>query len=186
MIHRDLQERNMLVTRIKWGSYDHQPSFWPEDIAPWGYVCNPVHPQKYKFPLPIVELMKIAVYRCLTAKGIDPREYVIENVCQKQIRNKLRARSLKTLDEAYERFYNLFLFKTEPEEEVKHVPEETLEHEDYEETTVEGEETQDETFEDSDDDVMTDDDDDDDKEDNSPEDDRAAAISNILNILAND
>ena len=187
MIHRDLQERNILVERIKWGSYDHQPSFWPEDIAPWGYVCNPVHPQKYKFPLPIVELMKIAVYRCLTDKGIEPREYVIEDVCQKQIRNKLRARSLKTLDEAYERFYRLFLFKSEPEEEVKHVPEETLEHEDYEETTEEGEETQEETFEYSDDDdVMSNDDDDDDTEDNSTEDDRAAAISNILNILAND
>ena len=173
----------MLTTRIKWGHDEHKPSFWPDDIAPWGYICNPVHPQKYQFPVSITDILKIAVYRCLTAKGIDPREYVSEDVCQKQIRNKLRNRSMKTLDEAYQRFYSLFLFKSEPEE-VKHTPVETLEHGDYQQSAPKSEETQVETFEYSDDDIMSDEEED--KGDNDPEDDRAAAISNILNILAND
>ena len=181
MIHRDLQERNMLTTRIKWGHEEHRPSFWPDDIAPWGYICNPVHPQKYQFPVSITDILKIAVYRCLTAKGIDPREYVREDVCHKQIRNKLRNRSLKTLDEAYQRFYSLFLFKSEPEE-VKHTPEETLDNRDYQQSAPKSEEV--ETFEYSDDDIMSDDEEE--NGDNDPEDDRAAAISNILNILAND
>ena len=89
---------------------------------------------------------------------------------------------MKTLDEAYQRFYSLFLFKTEPEE-VKYAPEETLEHGDDHKAAANSEENQVETFEYSDDDIMSDDDDDD-KEDNDPVDDRAAAISNILNILA--
>ena len=46
-------------------------------------------------------------------------------MCQKQIRNKLRSRSLKTIDEAYVRFYSLFSLKTESEEEAKYVPDES-------------------------------------------------------------
>ena len=122
LIHMEFQERGMLAERIKWGNENHHPSFWPEDIAPWRFVNNPVHPQKYKFPFKIVEIMKIAVYRCLMSRGIDPRTHVREDVDEIVVRNKLRARSMKTLDEAYERFYGMFLLKTEPQD-VKHVPE---------------------------------------------------------------
>lgn len=183
-MHRELQERGMLVTHIRWGDYKHKPSFWPEDITPWGLVSNPVHSQKYKLPFPFVEILKIAAYRCLTATGIDPRYHVKEDVCQKQIRNKLRTRSLKTIDEAYERFFSLFLPKMEPEE-AKYIPEESYDPEEsleQEEATEQSEVTEEETFEDSDDDDMSDDD----EVYNESDNDRAAAISNILNILAND
>ena len=172
-IHRELQEQGMLLSHIRWGDYKHKPSFWPEDICPWGLVSNPVHSQKFKLPFPFVEILKIAAYRCLTAKGIDPRYHVKEDVCQKQIRNKLRTRSLKTIDEAYERFYSLFLPKTEPVE-AKYIFEESYDPQ-------ENELTEEESFEDSDDDVMSDD-----EAYIESGNDRAAAISNILNILAND
>ena len=56
------------------------------------------------------------------SRGIDPRTHVREDVDEIAVRNKLRARSMKTLDEAYERFYGMFLLKTEPQD-VKHIPE---------------------------------------------------------------
>ena len=90
---------------------------------------------------------------------------------------------MKTLDEAYQRFYSLFLYKSEPEE-VKLAPDESLEHEDYQQASGMSEVTQGESFEYSDGDIMSDDDDE--EEGNGAGDDRAAAISNILNILAND
>ena len=178
----------MLFNRIFWGDYKYKPSFWPEDIAPWGLITNPNTAQKHKLKFPFVEILKIAVYRCLMSKGIDPRSHVKEDVCQKQIRNKLRTRSLKTIDEAYERFfstYRLFLLKPEPEE-AKYVPDESydpLESFEKEEASEKNEVTDGETFEDSDDDNMSDDDDDVYSDSGK---DRAAAIENILNILAND
>ena len=112
------------------------------------------------------------------AKGIDPREHVREDVDQKQLRNKLRTRSLKTLDDAYERFYSLFLLKSEPQE-VKHVPEAEDSFVPEAEDSFENEEAiYDETFEYSDEDIMSEE-----EEDSGPGNDRAAAISNILNIL---
>ena len=183
MIHRDLQERNMMLSsRIRWGEDTHKPSFWPDDIVPWAHFSNPVCPQKYKLPFSCTEILKIAVYRCLTAKGIDPREYVSEDVCKKQIKKKLMARSMKTLDEAYQRFYSMFLYKSEPEE-VKLAPDESFEHEDYQQAAGESEVTEGESFDYSDGDIMSDEDE---EEGNGAGDDRAAAISNILNILAND
>ena len=82
MIHRELQERGMLASRMRWGDYKYKPSFWPEDIAPWGLIINPVTAQKHKLPFPFVEVLKIAVYRCLMAKGIDPRNHVKDDVSE--------------------------------------------------------------------------------------------------------
>ena len=174
LIHQDFQQRGTLIPLIRWGDPRSKPSFWPEDIAPWKFISKPSTPQRHKLPLPAVEIFKIAIFRCLMAQGIDPREHVREDVDQKQLRNKLRTRSLKTLDEAYERFYSLFLLKSEPQE-VKHVPdaEESFENEEaiYDE----------DTFEYSDEDIMSEE-----EEDSGPGNDRAAAISSILNILASD
>ena len=170
----------MLVTHIRWGDHKHKPSFWPDDIVPWAYISNPVAAQKYKLPRSIPEVMKIAIYRCLMGQGIDPRSWVSDDVCQIQIRNKLRTRSLKTLDEAYERWYSLFMLKTEPQE-VKQVPDESF---DQEEATEQSDVNDVETFEYSDDDIMSDEDEND--VETGPDDGRAAAISNILNILANE
>ena len=184
IIHRELQERGMWVKCIRWGDYKYKPSFWPEDVVPWGLVNNPVHPQKHKLPLPLVEVLKIAVYRCLKAKGIDPRNHVKDDVCPKQIRNKLRSRSLKTIDEAYERFYSLFPLKTESEE-AKYVPDESYDPQEsfeLEEAIEQSEVTEEEPLEHSDDEDMSDDDD---EVYSISGKDRAAAITNILNILAN-
>ena len=175
----------MLFNRIFWGDYKYKPSFWPEDIAPWGLITNPNTAQKHKLKFPFVEILKIAVYRCLTSKGIDPRDHVKEDVCQKQIRNKLRTRSLKTIDEAYERFYSLFPLKTESEE-AKYVPDESYDPQEsfeQEEASEQSEVTEEEPLEQTADDDMSDDDDDVYSDSGK---DRAAAITNILNILAND
>ena len=186
LIHMEVQERGILNTRIYWRDESYRPSFWPEDIAPWRHFCNPNQPQKYKFPFTMVQILKIAVYRCLMARGIDPREHVTEDLDQKLVRNKLRYRGMKTLDEAYERFYSMFLLKTEPQD-VKQVPEdEASQRMSYSGLKNLGEKMQfrnedDETFEYSDEDNMSADED-----ISGLGGDRAAAISNILSILAGD
>ena len=88
--------------------------------------------------------------------------------------------------EAYERFYSLFSLKTESEEEAKYVPDESYDPQEsfeLEEAIEQSEVTEEEPLEHTDDDDMNDDDDDEAYSDSGK--DRAAAITNILNILAN-
>ena len=55
----DLVESGKAPKRfVKWGDPQCRPSFWPEDLAKWETISNPAHPQKVKWDLPMVEIMK--------------------------------------------------------------------------------------------------------------------------------
>ena len=86
-----------MVAKIRWGQEHHHVSSWPDDYAPWHLVSNPAHGQREKFAISFVEIMKIAIVRHFHSQGIDHNEYLKENVDQKLVTKKLKARGLTAL-----------------------------------------------------------------------------------------
>ena len=90
---RDIVERGgKLVSKISWGHPMFEPSFWPNNIAPWSKVTNIAHPQKEKFCMTMSEILKEAIKKRLEMKGLDYNEHVTENVNKITERNKERYR----------------------------------------------------------------------------------------------
>ena len=93
------------VSKIWWGQEIHRPPCWPSHVAPWEKVCRPSTRQKYKFSITFTDVMKLAYYRLLISRGIDPKNHVeVQNEGKEQL--KMASRSLTSVEKAWERFFN--------------------------------------------------------------------------------
>ena len=94
-IHVMLQcEKGISTSRIRWGDPKHHVEFWPDEVAPWELISNPLHKQINKLPLSFVEIGKLAIRRYLTQKSINPDERIDPNSNPENIKKKLKTRGL--------------------------------------------------------------------------------------------
>ena len=101
------KKTGVAITNIKWQDEAHETDMWPKCGILWKDFGNPSQKQTEDFrknsQKNACEVMKEAVILFMMSRGIDVRNHVDQD--EKDVRKKLRARGLKTLDEAYDLFY---------------------------------------------------------------------------------
>ena len=106
LLRQEIAEKTgKCVSRIWWGDPSHEPPCWPGHVAPWTQVCNPAGKQKHQFGMTFTDVMKLAFYRLLISRGIDPKKHVEIQDSVKETK-KMMSRGLQNVDKAWERFLN--------------------------------------------------------------------------------
>ena len=97
------------IGNIKWSKPCHEVDLFPQNK--WSTFCNPSQKQTKEFKNENVAKKKCSILKefimlFYLSRGINVRSHVVQD--DKDILSKLRARSLKSLDEAYEEMYSEF------------------------------------------------------------------------------
>ena len=97
------------IGNIKWTKPSHEVDLFPKNK--WSTFCNPSQKQTQEFKNENVAAKKCSILKefimlFYLSRGINVRNHVEQD--DKDILSKCRARSLKSLDEAYEEMYSQF------------------------------------------------------------------------------